>query len=240
VIGKIYAHGFSQGTLSLAQGGRFHHGFISAAFTAGLAPGIQNSARSDFSRIVASSVVGGTASVLGGGKFANGAVTGAFVMLFNHMMHPEEGESEQSRIEPENLLPSADNTRVVITIPNDHAIKWENDNGIPDALGPTLIALGYPLDILKSVGALGSTPGSSIASVTLRKTLPFKLPGGLKLFGTRGMGASIGRAVPYAGWIVTGLDVATTPPHIISMPMGWSPSFAPVDNTRIVKTKIIR
>ena len=56
----------------------------------GLAPGVMKKFGSPAGRVLASSVIGGTASVLGGGKFANGAVTGAYVMLFNHMQHPED------------------------------------------------------------------------------------------------------------------------------------------------------
>jgi hypothetical protein len=41
-------------------------------------------------KVAMSAVIGGTAEKLGGGKFANGAVTGAYVMMFNHLMHPPQ------------------------------------------------------------------------------------------------------------------------------------------------------
>jgi len=92
-IGKMLAHGTSQGALTAAQGGKFQHGFFSAAFTAGFSPNMNG--RSNFAKVVSSSIVGGTASVIGGGKFANGAITGAYVMLFNHMMHDGDEKNQK-------------------------------------------------------------------------------------------------------------------------------------------------
>ena len=77
----MYAHGITQGAITAAQGGKFQHGFFSAAFSAG-AEGFTSKINSNAGKVAASSVVGGTASALGGGKFANGAITGAYVMLF--------------------------------------------------------------------------------------------------------------------------------------------------------------
>ena len=86
IVGKSLAHGISQGAITAAQGGKFQHGFFSAALSSGAGHGIMK-INSNACKVLASSVVGGTASVIGGGKFANGAVTGAYVMLFNHMRH---------------------------------------------------------------------------------------------------------------------------------------------------------
>jgi hypothetical protein len=122
-----------------------------------------------------------------------------------------------------------------ITTIADGLSKSAGFGGWEHGIGPGLIFLGTPIRALKPIGALGSKPGSSIASAALRKALPYKLPGGLKLFGTRGLGVAIGRAVPYAGWIITGLDIITTPPPMISTPNGWNPPLAPIDNTRIIK-----
>ena len=97
LLGKMLAHGTTQGAMTAAQGGKFTHGFFSGAFSAGLAPGVMNKFGSPAGRVLASSVIGGTASVLGGGKFANGAVTGAYVMLFNDMMHPKEKDKYKYR-----------------------------------------------------------------------------------------------------------------------------------------------
>ena len=100
LLGKMLAHGTTQGAMTAAQGGKFTHGFFSGAFSAGLAPGVMKKFGSPAGRVLASSVIGGTASVLGGGKFANGAVTGAYVMLFNHMMHDGEGKKNKGERAP--------------------------------------------------------------------------------------------------------------------------------------------
>ena len=85
---------------SLAQGGKFKHGFFSGMFASMAGSGMEASGWSVFStdagQLVTAAVVGGTASGLGGGKFANGAVTGAYTMLFNHMAHkPEDPPADQ-------------------------------------------------------------------------------------------------------------------------------------------------
>jgi len=118
LLGKIYAHGISQGAITAAQGGKFQHGFFSAALTAGLAPDIMKKIPSTAGRVLASSIVGGTASVLGGGKFANGAITGAYVMLFNEMMH----DIEEKR---KNLAESAKQEW------SKGSSKWATKNNIP-------------------------------------------------------------------------------------------------------------
>ncbi len=74
-IGKSAVFG---GVMSVLQGGKFGHGFVSAGFTqwagANWIRGMGNKA----SQTVAQIIVGGTASELSGGKFANGATTAAF------------------------------------------------------------------------------------------------------------------------------------------------------------------
>jgi hypothetical protein len=97
-------------------------------------------------------------------------------------------------------------------------IGWRN----PVWLGPTLIGLGQPFDILKPIGAAGSKPGSSIASYTLSKALPYSSPllkrttrkvaakiigkQAAKKVGTAIVGRFLGRLVPYAGWALTAKD----------------------------------
>jgi RHS repeat-associated protein len=83
---KAATHGVVGGLTRIAQGGRFEHGFLAGAFSAGFGPMV-NKIPNIAGRVVASAVIGGTAEELGGGKFANGAVTGAFVRLFNHEQH---------------------------------------------------------------------------------------------------------------------------------------------------------
>jgi RHS repeat-associated protein len=89
-------------------------------------------------------------------------------------------------------------------------------------VGPTLILLGQPLDFLKPVGALGSKPGSSIASWTLSKALPQNIPAlkkaerkvvsivskkAAKKAGTAVLGRFLGRLVPGVGWALTAYDI---------------------------------
>ena len=81
--------------MRLAQGGKFHHGFLS-----GFVSSLGGSYIPEINGVVNTAmagVLGGTAEVLGGGKFANGAVTGAFVNLLNHLAHTNtKGEGEKT------------------------------------------------------------------------------------------------------------------------------------------------
>ena len=74
--------------MRLAQGGKFHHGFLS-----GFVSSLGGSYIPEINGVVNTAmagVLGGRAEVLGCGKFANGAVTGAYVMALNHLMHSEK------------------------------------------------------------------------------------------------------------------------------------------------------
>jgi RHS repeat-associated protein len=88
--------------------------------------------------------------------------------------------------------------------------------------GPILIQLGWPQFSLKKVGALGSTPGSSIASSWLSKKLPQNIPilkkaerkvvavvskKLAKKVGTAVLGRFIGRLVPWVGWALFANDL---------------------------------
>ena len=88
-IAKVAAHGFVGGISSVAQGGKFSQGFLSAGATQALSTPIDNLDRATI-RVAAAAVVGGTAAELGGGKFANGAVTGAFSRAFNDELDRHE------------------------------------------------------------------------------------------------------------------------------------------------------
>ncbi len=101
---SLILHGLSVdytlgGLTSVAQGGKFKHGFYAGAFASMAGSGMQASKWGTFQttsgQLVTAAVVGGTASELGGGKFANGAVTGAYSMLFNHMAHRQEDDSHK-------------------------------------------------------------------------------------------------------------------------------------------------
>lgn len=73
-----------------------------------------------------------------------------------------------------------------------------SDHSDLNLYGPTLIAAGQPIRSLKPIGALGSKPGSSLASYVLSKSLPWKSP--VRFMGTRVIGRSVGRFVPVVGW----------------------------------------
>jgi len=96
-----------------------------------------------------------------------------------------------------------------------------SDNGSvwSHLIGPTLIALGQPINALKPIGMLGSKPGSSLASYTLRKVVPGTLKGTFgeeaggvlaEVASTNGLGAALGRFVPWVGWAWTYTDVTWT------------------------------
>jgi len=103
----------------------------------------------------------------------------------------------------------------IITTPSGEVVNVRYP-GIEHLIGPSLILLGQPMKALKPVGALGSKPGSSLASYTLSKTFPQKFTKvlgkktGTKIatsVGTNVIGRAVGRFVPYAGWAITAWDV---------------------------------
>ena len=86
---KSGLHGAAGGLMSVLQGGRFGHGFISGFATqagSGHIGGLKHSGH----RVLAAAVLGGTVSTATGGKFANGAVTGAFSRAFNDELQTRE------------------------------------------------------------------------------------------------------------------------------------------------------
>ncbi len=119
--------------------------------------------------------------------------------------------------EPESIMNQQSPT--VLQMQNDSG----GGGGVPQVglqggehlVGPTLYALGQPVNFLKPIGALNSKPGSSIASSVLSKTFPqtftgtFGKPVGTKIVkkvGTNVMGRALGRFVPVAGWGLTAYD----------------------------------
>ncbi|WP_249332093.1 M35 family metallo-endopeptidase, partial [Pseudoalteromonas rubra] len=69
------ASGLVGGVMSVIQGGKFGHGFVSAgvgSVTGGMF------GKGPMNRIIGSAIVGGTVSAITGGKFANGAFSAAF------------------------------------------------------------------------------------------------------------------------------------------------------------------
>jgi len=93
---------------------------------------------------------------------------------------------------------------------------------VPHWLGPGMILLGQPINYLKPVGALGSSPGSSVASYTLAKVFPQRIPAlkrverrvigvvskkAAKKAGTAVLGRFLGRLIPGIGYGITAYDV---------------------------------
>ncbi|WP_171045590.1 RHS repeat-associated core domain-containing protein [Pseudoalteromonas rubra] len=98
-IGHIATHGVAGGVMSVLQGGKFGHGFVSAGLTKALnINGIVGTAAKDAGiRVALAAIVGGTISKVTGGKFSNGAITAAFAQAFN-------GEKYASKIEARKEL----------------------------------------------------------------------------------------------------------------------------------------
>ena len=94
---KVALHGMAGGVMSTMGGGKFGHGFASAAGTqlsSVMIDQIGNGAASyKAHRIMAAAVVGGTVAEVTGGKFANGALTGAFSRAFNDELHSRFGDN---------------------------------------------------------------------------------------------------------------------------------------------------
>ena len=80
--------------MSELQGGKFGHGFASAAVTQLMSPVISqvNDTDTDFNagRVAVAALVGGTTSAITGGKFANGALTAAFSRAYNDESHHDK------------------------------------------------------------------------------------------------------------------------------------------------------
>lgn len=90
-LGRTVAHGTIQGTIRVAQGGRFEQGFFAGAVSS-LSGSLTQFGFSTGANVLIGATLGGTAEALAGGKFANGAITGAFVVLFNHLQHNPGGK----------------------------------------------------------------------------------------------------------------------------------------------------
>lgn len=82
-MAKMAAHGTAGGVMQSLQGGKFGHGFVSAAAPELLHPQIGKLPASPV-RILSAALVGGSISSATGGKFASGAITAAFMWAFNH------------------------------------------------------------------------------------------------------------------------------------------------------------
>ena len=94
---KIALHGLTGGASSVANGGKFGAGFMSAGFTQAMSVSggfeklgaIENAVEAGdrAKNAIVAGMVGRTASVIGGGKFSNGAQSAAMSRMFNDVAH---------------------------------------------------------------------------------------------------------------------------------------------------------
>ncbi|NJR43974.1 RHS repeat-associated core domain-containing protein [bacterium] len=83
-LSKVLAHGAAGGVISVMQGGKFGHGFVSNAISEAFSPVISDISN-EYAQGLVASLVGGTASAASGGKFANGFVSAGFGWAFSRM-----------------------------------------------------------------------------------------------------------------------------------------------------------
>ncbi|MDZ7923491.1 MAG: RHS repeat-associated core domain-containing protein [Marinagarivorans sp.] len=107
----VVAQGMVGGAMSVLQGGKFGHGFVSAGFSKLTTPLVLDMGNT-FAEGFASAMVGGTVSEMTGGKFANGATTAAFLYAFNALTSASEkllrAQRNQFAIAAENSVGSTD------------------------------------------------------------------------------------------------------------------------------------
>lgn len=97
-FGHVLAHGIVSGAFRDMNGGKFGHGFASAATTA-IASGALSDIDNDSAQFALATISGGTVERLTGGKFANGAISSAFVWAFNQTA-TENGEIDVCDVRP--------------------------------------------------------------------------------------------------------------------------------------------
>ena len=144
-VGHIGAHALAGGVISVLQGGKFGHGFISA----GLTKGLDVAGLTDFggegggwvaARTAVAATAGGTISAATGGKFANGARTAAFGHLYNQ-------ERARARSNAQKGVPISDEERAFAEV-GDRKGFWTSRTKRGDAMGQTA------LDIVNNDGVL--------------------------------------------------------------------------------------
>ena len=124
---RALAHATFNGTMRMAQGGKFEHGFLSG-FVSSLLGSTINNNMSIGVKVAMSAAIGGTAEALGGGKFANGAVTGAYVMMFNHLMHEWHPTGEAAATSAKGKTTTTGNETSVLVYEDDSGKNhfWES------------------------------------------------------------------------------------------------------------------
>lgn len=130
--------------------------------------------------------------------------------------------SSYGRIENGEVVIYGMKMKIGMTQKSDMYVEEEDKShfeGWEHFIGPTLIGLGQPIRALKPIGALGSKPGSSLASYTLSKLFPQRFTTVFgkevgrkiaKVASSNTIGRAIGRSVPYIGYLLLGYDVIHT------------------------------
>ena len=109
-VAHIGAHATAGGVLSVLQGGKFGHGFVSAGVSKALTPAISkvqtglSVGSKDLGQALIAGTVGGTVSKMTGGKFSNGAITAAFANLFNQQSEPENEQESIVKTESSDSI----------------------------------------------------------------------------------------------------------------------------------------
>ena len=94
-VGKMTAHGISQGVLSMVQGGKFWEGALPGAISSAVGDLLRIPVGGNIGKILdhkatrfaIGTIMGGVSSKLAGGNFWQGTAVAGMVTLFNHMMH---------------------------------------------------------------------------------------------------------------------------------------------------------
>ena len=228
-VGKVafqtLAHGYLGGVMSGMNGGSFGSGFLSGAAgslaaggTGALLKGINNQGLMAAGVVAAGAVTGGLGAELAGGNFWDGARNGAISAGLNHAMH---------------MLMDGDDPKPKPVPKKEPELTLED---LKHLIGPGLYASGQRILALKPVGALGSIPGSSVASAMMRN-VPGTLRGTFgrtfgsmlgRFAGTNGLGAALGRFAPLAGLVTTSYDFTIN----VAIPMSNAMSQYQQSNTR--------
>lgn len=111
--GNIAAHTLNEGLLTVAEGGKFGHGFLEGFLNiAGENLNSQLNFESSTASLISNAVIGGTVSELTGGDFANGAITSSYSYLFNKCRHSRFGYLQSEFIPYEDMKDGKQSTRV--------------------------------------------------------------------------------------------------------------------------------
>ncbi|MDZ7925478.1 MAG: RHS repeat-associated core domain-containing protein [Marinagarivorans sp.] len=115
----VVAQGMVGGAMSVLQGGKFGHGFVSAGFSKLTTPLVLDMGN-PFAEGFASAMVGGTVSEMTGGKFANGATTAAFLYAFSTAASAVADAHEGGNI----ISDAPDGTKTTIELRHNRIVKW--------------------------------------------------------------------------------------------------------------------